>query len=90
MKLNVGNLFGSKKEKIGTRSVYQITALGKQKADKADIPGNRWRILNILDENPCSIKEIADDTGLPEDKIKGMVKDMMESGYIRKSGMDGG
>jgi DNA-binding MarR family transcriptional regulator len=89
----MGNLIGDifyKRDKIGERVVVQITPLGKTKADGFALPGNKWRVLTMLgDAGPSSIKEIADETNLPEAKVKAIVKSLIQSGYVKKSGMDG-
>lgn len=85
----IGDMF-RKKDKISERVIVQVTPLGKTKADGFSLPGNKWRVLTMLDDaGPSSIKEISEETNLPEAKVKAIVKSLIQSGYVKKSGMDG-
>lgn len=88
----MGNIIGDmfkRKDKMGERVVVQVTPLGKTKADGFQLPGNKWRVLTMLDDSgPSSIKEISDELNLPESKAKAIVKSLITSGYVRKSGME--
>jgi predicted transcriptional regulator len=85
----IGDMF-KKKDKVSERVVVQVTPLGKTKADGFSLPGNKWRVLTMLDDSgPSSIKEISEELNIPEAKAKGIVKSLITSGYVKKSGMDG-
>ena len=73
--------------KATSRTVVVITPLGKTKAEKFDLPGVKWRILGVLnEEGPCTLRELASTVGMEEDRLKAVCKDLAAEGYIRKAG----
>lgn len=73
----------------GNASVLVLTPLGKQKADGYDLPGNKWRVLSQMQElGPSTVKDIADETNMPEAKVREICKSLIRQGYIKKSSAD--
>lgn len=80
------NLFG--KTETRKNAVVGLTTLGSTKAESIyGGEGAKAQILMMLkDAGPSSISEISDETHLSYQKVKGLVKDMISSGYIKKVG----
>ena len=78
---------GGRRPKTSGRTVLVLTPLGKTKAEKSDLPGTKWRVLSSLNESgPCTVHELSDDLGMSEDRVKSIAKDLLATGYIRRSG----
>lgn len=76
-----------KKPKTSGRTVLVLTPLGKIKAEKSDLPGNKFRILSALWESgPSTIHELSEELGMHEDRVKSIAKDLMATGYVKRSG----
>jgi DNA-binding MarR family transcriptional regulator len=79
-----------KKQKVSSSSVLVLTPLGKTKAEKFDLPGSKWKILNTLNENgPSTISELASETGMDEQKVRAIAKGLASTGYIRQGSSEG-
>ena len=69
--------------KVGKRQSYGVTALGKEKAEKFDLPGLRWKVLAYLSEfGPSSLSEVTRETNLNDEKVMLILKGLMEDGYV--------
>ena len=72
-----------RKVRLGTRTNYQLTALGKTKADKLEAGGPMWEVLAYLDENGQStLRDISEGTRFSQEKTKEVVKRLVSSGYV--------
>ena len=76
--------FGAKRKvRVGTKMSYNVTVLGKQKAERFDLEGPRWQVLAYLSEQgPAGVPELVRETNLSEDKVKLILKGLMESGFV--------
>ena len=76
--------FGAKRKvRVGTKMSYNVTILGKTKAEKFDLEGPRWTVLAYLSEQgPAGVPEIVRETNLSEEKVKLILKGLMDSGYV--------
>lgn len=69
---------------IKSGTVFVLTPLGKQKADNFSMDGVKFDVLAIMAESgPCTITEIANDTGESDQKTKAIMKALVRSGYVR-------
>ena len=79
----VSKLRPHRRVRLGTRTNYQLTALGKTKADKLEASGPMWDVLAYLDENGQStLRDISDGTHFSQDKTNEVVKRLVASGYV--------
>ena len=73
------------KVRLGVRCTYQLTQLGKTKAEEFSLSGPMWSVLAYLDENNQStIRDISEGTHFKEDKVKEILKRLIDSGYARR------
>jgi len=74
-------LFGGPK----TRKNYQLTALGKTKAEQYNVAGAKGEVMVSLENiGPCTITEIANDTKMTPNSAKQIVKALVRDGWARK------
>jgi len=79
--------FGARRRaRIGKSASYNVTALGKQKAEKFDLEGPRWTVLAYISENgPASLSEIVKESSLSDEKVKIILRGLMKDGYVAPS-----
>jgi DNA-binding MarR family transcriptional regulator len=66
-----------------TSTIYRLTDLGKNKHDNMEAEGPRLSVLVYLNDNKeSSVREISENTGLSEQKIKAICDNMMAEGLI--------
>ncbi len=77
--------FGAKRRvRVGMKSSYNVTALGKQKAEEFSLSGPRWQVLAYVSENgPSGVSEIVKEVGLSDEKVKLILKGLMDNGYVQ-------
>ena len=75
------------KPKTKGNTVIVLTPLGKTKAESSDLPGTIFRVLSELNESgPSTVHELADNLGMSEERVKSIAKNLMSTGYVKKSG----
>lgn len=68
---------------VGTKASYQVTALGKQKAEEFSLSGPRWQVLAYLaEQGPATVSEIVSHVGMSDEKVKFIVRDLIQNGYV--------
>lgn len=85
--MNILNDVMKLKRGLGNKKVTTLvlTPLGRQKSEALNLPEAQWKILDELRDNPCTIRELARQTGVRENKVKIMVQTMINAGYVAKS-----
>ena len=74
-------LFGGQKY----RSNYQLTALGKTKAEQINISGARGEVVMALENiGPCTISELSNETKMSPTKVKQVMQVLIRDGWARK------
>jgi len=74
-------LFGGQKH----RSNYQLTALGKTKAEQINISGSRGEVVMTLENiGPCTLSEIANETRMSPAHVKQVMQVLMRDGWANK------
>ncbi len=74
-----------RKVRLGIRCTYQLTQLGKTKAEEFGLSGPSWDVLAYMDENGAStIKEVAEGCHFSPEKTKEVLKKLIDSGYVRR------
>lgn len=69
--------------------VYKLTTLGKTKKEQANVPNMRYVIMDKIEEKePCSIREIAEETHLSPKKIEMVIKSLVNDGWITRAGVE--
>ena len=70
--------------------VVELTHKGKESAENDAFSGARAQVLMTLnDRGATTIKELANDTRLPIDRVKAVVGDLMSRAFVRKVGYEG-
>jgi DNA-binding MarR family transcriptional regulator len=84
MPIPIPDWFGARRRaRIGKASSYNVTALGKTKAEKFDLEGPRWTVLAYLAESgPASVSEIVKESNLNDEKVKLILKGLIKDGYV--------
>ena len=73
--------------RLGRRSTYELTAMGKKRVDEDSGGGPNWQVLAYLEENsPCTQRNISEGTHLSEERTKEILKRLVNSEppYIKK------
>ena len=74
-------LFGGQKY----RSNYQLTALGKTKAEQINISGARGEVVMALENiGPCTISELSNETKMLPARVKQAMQVLIRDGWARK------
>ena len=74
-------LFGGPKY----RSNYQLTQLGKTKAEQINISGARGEVVMALENiGPCTISELSNEIKMSPKNVKQTMKILIRDGWIRK------
>lgn len=73
------------KPKVGRRSLYGLTEVGKVKAEEFGVQGKGWKVLSYLDDNgTSSVREICEGLGLKEEDTTEILRRMISDGYVRR------
>jgi len=74
-------LFGGPK----VRANYQLTALGKTKAESFNTLGAKGEIVATLENiGPCTISEMANETKMTPSRVKQIMQVLTRDGWARK------
>ena len=74
-------LFGGQKY----RSNYQLTPLGKMKAEQINISGTRGEVVMALENiGPCTISELANEIKMSPAHVKQAMEILIRDGWARK------
>jgi len=74
-------LFGGPKH----RSNYQLTALGKTKAEQINISGTRGEVVMALENiGPCTISELANEIKMSPAHVKQAIGILVRDGWASK------
>ena len=78
-------LFGGPKY----RSNYQLTQLGKTKAEQINISGTRGEVVMALENiGPCTISELASEIKMSPVQVKQVMQILIRDGWVRKVSSD--
>ena len=78
-------LFGGPK----SRSNYQLTELGKTKAEQINISGTRGEVVMALENiGPCTIPELANEIKMSPTNAKQAMKLLIRDGWAMKVGSE--
>ena len=74
-------LFGGQKY----RSNYQLTALGKTKAEQINVSGTKGEVVMALENiGPCTISELANEIKMSPANVKQTMQILVRDGWARK------
>ena len=74
-------LFGGPKH----RSNYQLTALGKTKAEQVNISGARGEVIMVLENiGPCTLSELSNEAKMSPVQVKQVVQILIRDGWAMK------
>ena len=72
-----------------SRPNYQLTSLGKQKAEQINISGARGEVMMALENiGPCTVSELANETKMPPVRVKQVVRVLTRDGWAMKVGAE--
>lgn len=75
-------LFGGYK----TRPSYQLTAIGKVKAEELRVSGPKGEVVAALENSgPCTITEITNEAKISSESIKRILNVLIRDGWVRKT-----
>lgn len=76
-------LFGGGKQK--SRANYQLTALGKTKAEDFNVIGTKGEVVMALENvGPCTIAEVANEIKMSPQKVKIIMQSLIRDGWVRR------
>ena len=74
-------LFGSPKH----RSNYQLTSLGKTKAEQINIAGTKGEVVMALENiGPCTLAELANEIKMSSTHVKQVMQVLIRDGWVSK------
>jgi predicted HTH transcriptional regulator len=80
------------RHKIIRKKSYQLTELGKRKAEDMAAEGDRLAVLTTLDEDgACTTDELSNTTHISRFKCQLIMNDFIRAGYVKQahsSGLD--
>lgn len=77
------NLFGVKEPKA--RANYQLTPLGKTKAEEFRVTGPKGSVMSMLDDSgPSTIQEVANEVKMSPERVKRILNSLMADGWVRR------
>lgn len=85
--MNLNSFFGKKKKTaVKTHSSYNLSPLGKTKAEEYAVSGPKGNVMVAINEiGPASVKEICEETKYNPEKVKAILRELIRSGYVRKA-----
>ena len=67
------------------RSNYQLTTLGRTKAEQINISGSRGTVVMTLENiGPCTLSEIANETRMTPTHVKEVMQILIRDGWANK------
>jgi len=67
------------------RSNYQLTALGKTKAEQINVSGTKGEVVMALESvGPCTIAELANETKMSPTHVKQTMQVLIRDGWAMK------
>jgi len=86
---NIPFINNKRQFRLTADDIVQLTSKGKEAAESDAFNGARAQVIMALNEGATSIKELANDTRLPLDKVKATVANLMQRAEVRKVGYEG-
>ena len=78
-------LFGGPKY----RSNYQLTSLGKTKAEQINISGSKGEVVMALENiGPCTLSELSNETKMLPGSVKQVMQILIRDGWAKKVSAD--
>ena len=73
-----------KRLRSNKRVAYELTQLGKIKAEEVGLGGAEWEVLSYInDHGPSPKQEISAETHMAEQKVKVILGRLQASGYVK-------
>jgi DNA-binding MarR family transcriptional regulator len=68
-----------------SRANYQLTAMGKTKAEQINVSGTKGEVVMALESiGPCTLSEIANETKMSPTHVKQVMQVLIRDGWARK------
>ena len=82
--------FSSKIHKpLSSDTSVTLTETGRERSQNFTMTGGRWEVLAELREHgTCSIEELAGSTPYSVNQVKGIIKTLIKSGYVKSLGTE--
>ena len=89
--MGIGFPFRRQKESVVvSEMVVNLTSIGREKAEQFETSGSQAEVLQTLSEKgPSTLKELSDETRIPMDTMKHIIKALIRSQYIKVQRADG-
>jgi len=79
--MSVFKLFG--RQKVGSRTVFRLSPIGKEKAQNMEAEGKTLAVLDYLDSaGPSTISDISEQTRQKEDEARLVIKNLLSKHYV--------
>lgn len=73
------------RQKVGRRSLYGLTEIGKVKAEEFGVQGRGWKVLSFLDDNgTSSLRDICEGLGWKEEDTQEILRRLLNDGFVRR------
>ena len=67
------------------RANYQLTSLGKTKAEQINVSGAKGEVVMALENiGPCTISELSNETKMSPTRVKQTIHVLIRDGWVRK------
>lgn len=68
-----------------SRANYQLTALGKTKAENFNVIGAKGEVVTALENvGPCTVSELANEIKMSPTRVKQIMQVLVRDGWVRK------
>lgn len=79
--------FRGRSSRVTADMSFGLTEAGKKKAEEFSAQGPKFEILATLrEQGVCTIGELSEETHIPTERLKQIVKTLRAQGYIRFTG----
>ena len=77
-------MFFRRRLSVDAGTTIVLTPLGKEKVEKYEGEGPKFRVLTVLsEEGPSSVAEIAEKSGIGTGKVKHFIEKLTKGGFVR-------
>lgn len=79
------NIFTRSSFVLANDDIVQLTPRGAEFADKVNFGGTKGQVyIQLKEAGNSSVRDLSEDTRVPTGKVKNILQDGMNRGYVRK------
>lgn len=73
-------------KKLGSNDTVKLTSVGESKAKSFNGEGIQYRVLTAINDTGgvATIREIAEETRLPEQTVERVIQSLIKAGYVKQ------